>query len=147
MAILERLEAGARAEDEQAKLETMRKLASANQFKRTKTIRAGNDTLAVVAVMPDIIDMSVPDTPDGEPVGISIIGGKGTLIKGPLGLTAAPSQIRISGLWTLNDAILSGYPSTIMTPIPTAKFSMPFEFIREFATSTIIAGMFFGALG
>jgi hypothetical protein len=147
MAVLERLQASAEAGSEQAKIEEMRRLANANQFTRTKTLRAGNDALAVLAIMPDIIDLSVPDTEDGEPVGISVIGGKGTLIKGPVGFTASPSQIRIAGLWTLNDTILSGYPSTIMTPIPVAKFNIPFESISEFATSTALAILFFGALG
>lgn len=51
--------------------------------------------------------------------------GGGNIIKGPLSLAVEPHQIRLSGLTTLNPLITSGFPSTIVTPIPTTVWSLP----------------------
>lgn len=145
MAILERLEASARARNHEDDIENIRAVANKNQFPLTKTIRAGNSGKAVIAVTPNNIDLSVADTDNGEPVGFSVIGGKGNIISGPVGFTAKPSEIKISGMWTLNDAILSGFPSTIVTPIPMAKFTLPLSYIADFASSAVVLAAFFGS--
>lgn len=51
--------------------------------------------------------------------------GGGNIIKGPLSIGAAPNQIKVSGLHTFNPIALSGFPSTIVTPIPTFLWSLP----------------------
>lgn len=51
--------------------------------------------------------------------------GGGTIIKGPISLGTSANQIKVSGLHTLNPIALSGFPSTIVTPIPTFLWSLP----------------------
>lgn len=51
--------------------------------------------------------------------------GGGNIIKGPLSLAVEPHQVRLSGLTTLNPLLTSGFPSTIVTPIPTTVWSLP----------------------
>lgn len=50
---------------------------------------------------------------------------EGTYSVGKQSFVCAPSDIRIAGLWTFNDAMVTGIPSTIVTPIPTVKYSLP----------------------
>lgn len=49
----------------------------------------------------------------------------GNIIKGPLSIEALPHEIRLSGVNMLNPLITSGFPSTIVTPLPTTIFSLP----------------------
>lgn len=49
----------------------------------------------------------------------------GNIIKGPTSFSAMPHEIRISGLMTLHPLLTSGFPSTIVTPIPTLQWSLP----------------------
>jgi hypothetical protein len=49
----------------------------------------------------------------------------GNVIKGPLSITAAPQEIRLSGVTTLNPLITSCFPSTIVTPMPMTVWSIP----------------------
>lgn len=49
----------------------------------------------------------------------------GNFIKGPVSFISMPNQIRMSALTTLNPLIISGFPSTIVTPIPTCVWSIP----------------------
>lgn len=51
--------------------------------------------------------------------------GGGNIIKGPLSIAVEPQQVRISGLTTLNPLAISGFPSTIVTPIPMTNWSLP----------------------
>jgi len=49
----------------------------------------------------------------------------GNIIKGPLSIEAKPHEIRLSGITILNPLLLSGFPSTIVTPLPTTIFNIP----------------------
>lgn len=51
--------------------------------------------------------------------------GGGNIIRGPLSIAAEPHQIKLSGVTRLNPLITSGFPSTIVTPIPTTIWSLP----------------------
>ena len=51
--------------------------------------------------------------------------GGGNIVKGPISLATEPHQIKISGISTFNPLITSGFPSTIVTPIPTCVWSLP----------------------
>lgn len=81
--------------------------------------------------------LSAPDAPIFE-VGddeVSIRGSSsngfhssrqfGNIIKGPLSISAMPHEVRVSGLMTLHPLLTSGFPSTIVTPIPTLQWSLP----------------------
>jgi hypothetical protein len=49
----------------------------------------------------------------------------GNIVKGPISFVAQPNEIRIGGMMTLNPLLMSGFPSTIVTQIPTLKWSLP----------------------
>ncbi len=49
----------------------------------------------------------------------------GNVLKGPVSFSAQPHEIRIGGLMTLHPLLTSGFPSTIVTPIPTLQWSLP----------------------
>ena len=134
MAILERL--GTKEELDDARDQTIRDINGKLRklrFKETKLIKTPSGRAAVM-VSPDIIDLSAPSKDDdSSTVGVSVIGGSGTVIRGPIGITGVPSDIRIAGMWKFNDVLLSAAPSTILTPIPVLRFVLPFGNIQEFA--------------
>jgi hypothetical protein len=49
----------------------------------------------------------------------------GNVITGPTSFSAQPHEIRMSGIMTFHPLLLSGFPSTIVTPIPTLQWSLP----------------------
>lgn len=49
----------------------------------------------------------------------------GNIIKGPLSIAAQPHEVRLSGITTLNPLVTTGFPSTIVTPLPMCVFSIP----------------------
>ena len=51
--------------------------------------------------------------------------GGGNIIRGPLSIATEPHQIKLSGVSRLNPLITSGFPSTIVTPIPTTIWALP----------------------
>ena len=51
--------------------------------------------------------------------------GGANIIKGPLSIGASADKIKVGGLHTLNPLAFSGFPSTIVTPIPTFLWALP----------------------
>lgn len=74
----------------------------------------------IVEVTDDMV--SIRGTKDS---GIYSTAQFGSIITGPLSIGAAPQDIKISGINTLNPLISSGIPSTIVTPIPVCLFDFP----------------------
>lgn len=109
--------------------------------KKTKLIKAASGNAAAVSVSPREINLSAPDSVGEEPVGIGVIGGVGTVLRGPVGFTNTPEDIRIGGMWTFNPALISGLPSTAATPIPTLIYSPPFGFVAELLQSAAVLAM------
>lgn len=111
------------------------------RYTETKLFKASPTARAAIMLSPDIIDISAPNKDDTNgTVGLSVIGKTGTVIRGPLGLTTTPGEIRVAGMWTFNDMLLSAAPSTILTPIPVLRFSLPMSDIQELITMTISMG-------
>ena len=131
MSVLEKLEPGVREGSVDKTNERLLKLRNRPRAKVTRIIKAGPGRTAAIAVTPSLIDLSAPESKDSDPMGISVIGGVGTVLRGPVGFSNRPGDIRIGGMWTFNDLLLSGAPSTMMTPIPVLKFSPPLESIVE----------------
>lgn len=104
----------------------------------TKLIKTSSEALTAISVTPFSIDLSGSSAASEDPVGISVIANTGTVIRGPIGITGSPGDIRIAGLWKLNDLLLSGAPSTIMTPIPAVVFVPPLESAARFAKSAAV---------
>lgn len=109
---------------------------------RAKIFKANPGDASAIAIMPDSIDISVPDGGDVTTAGISVVAERGTIIKGDVGFTGTPDQIRMGFMWSMNPLILSGMPSTIISPIPMMKLSLPLEGIMEMALlPSVIAAM------
>lgn len=72
----------------------------------------------------------------------------GNIIKGPLSLVAMPNEIRLSALTTLNPLIISGFPSTIVTPLPTCVWSIPgASAVKPLLKSVLMASTLIAAAG
>lgn len=49
----------------------------------------------------------------------------GNIVKGPISFSAEPHEMRVSGIMNFHPLLMSGFPSTIVTPIPTFQWSLP----------------------
>lgn len=68
----------------------------------------------------------------------------GNIIKGPLTIGATPDRICIAGMWKMNPLLLSGFPSTTVTPIPVLYFDIPAgKFARQIAKEVTLLSMLF----
>lgn len=63
-----------------------------------------------------------------------VLTSEGTYHGGKHSFVCAPSDIRIGGMWTFNDNILSTLPSTIVTPIPVLSNSQPLSGVANITT-------------
>ncbi len=69
-------------------------------------------------------DTIVLSDPTGN-ISIQIARGAGIGISGPLSLMQNPEEIRVAGMWKLNPLVITALPSTIYTPIPWLRQSVP----------------------
>lgn len=88
-------------------------MATKKVWKTSLEAKAGMSVSEEAATMQGSKDSFIITTPDG-----TYHGGKHSFI-------CAPSDIRIAGMWTFNDSIVSTLPSTIVTPIPVLSSSQP----------------------
>lgn len=49
----------------------------------------------------------------------------GNIVKGPISFSAQPHEMRVGGIMTFHPLLMSGFPSTMVTPIPTFRWSLP----------------------
>lgn len=139
MAVLERLKTS--KEEQEASLKDLAGRMRKLRYTETKLFKASPTGRAAIMISPDIVDISAPDADNSKStVGISVIGKSGTVVRGPVGFTANPGEIRIAGMWTLNDVLLSCAPSTILTPVPVLRFSLPLANVQELVTTTLAIG-------
>ena len=146
MSVLERIAEGRRfqAKTLDDELLELQRLKNTPRSPKTKLLKAEGDSYSAVAISPNLVEMTSSQDSGDPAVGVAVVAGTGTLIRGPLGFLATPGQFRIGGMWTMNDTLLSAAPSTILSPIPVLKFSPPLEAVREFA---IAAGITMAAFG
>jgi len=69
-------------------------------------------------------DTVVISDPTGN-ISIQIAKDFGIGIQGPLSLLQNPEEIRVAGLWKVNPLVISALPSTLYTPIPWLRRSVP----------------------
>ena len=73
--------------------------------------------------------------------------GGGTIVKGAFSAATTADQFKIAGMHTFNPIALSGFPSTIVTPIPTFLWAIPTTaaikpILKDVAVmSTLMAGL------
>ena len=82
-------------------------------WKTSLTAKAGMSVSDESATIQGSKDSFIAVTPEG-----TYHGGKHSFI-------CAPSDIRIAGMWTFNDSLVSTLPSTIVTPVPVLRSSQP----------------------
>lgn len=58
--------------------------------------------------------------------------GKGNKVAGSTSILSRPNEIRINGIWKMNDMMLSSLPSTIYTPIPVLNSALS-DIMEEYA--------------
>lgn len=49
----------------------------------------------------------------------------GNVVKGPISFSAQPHEMKMSGIMNFHPLLLSGFPSTMNTPIPVLQWSLP----------------------
>jgi hypothetical protein len=54
-----------------------------------------------------------------------MISDDGVGIAGPLSIMSSPYEVRYAGMWKVNPLVISTLPSTVYTPVPWLKSSMP----------------------
>ena len=119
-------------------------LRSRSLVQQSKVIKAGPGATSAMVVTPQYVDISAAATHSGEPVGITAVSETGVAIRGPVGFTTTPGNIRIASMWTMNPLLLAAAPSTILTPIPVLQFNPPFKNLTRVATSAFFATAFLG---
>lgn len=72
----------------------------------------------------------------------------GNIIQGPTSITAAPHEIRVSGVTTLNPLLTTCFPSTIVTPLPVCVWSLPGAgLVGPIAKDIAVVGTLIASLG
>lgn len=72
----------------------------------------------------------------------------GNIIQGPTSITAAPHEIRLSGVTTLNPLLTTCFPSTIVTPLPVTVWSLPGAgLVGPIAKDIAVVGTLIASLG
>ena len=105
------------------------KVDTISDIKRSKPFEQENNKVLKTLPAPDAPIVEVNDTE------ASIRGSGdngffssrefGNIIKGPISISAQPHEVRVSGLFTLHPLLTSGFPSTMVTPIPVLQWSLP----------------------
>ena len=70
------------------------------------------------------------------PISVTADNEDGIFLNGPVAFTSGVESIKFAGIFKFNPMIMSGMPSTIMTPIPTLTIDMPvsgLKFASDFA--------------
>lgn len=86
-------------------------------------LHAGDDAVNKAYAYFDADTVVISD-PSGN-VGIMIAKDFGIGIQGPLTLLQNPEEIRVASLWKLNPLVTSALPSTLYTPVPWLRRSIP----------------------
>ena len=61
----------------------------------------------------------------------------GTFLSGRVSFVTQAQNIRVSTLWTFNNAFALSIPSTLGTPIPTLQFSPPTESLQYIMSGAV----------
>lgn len=104
----------------------------------TRTIKSGADAVAGIVVSSNASRMH------GNKDNYVMTDERGTTINGPMSFVSGSDQIRIGGLWTMNNQLLMTLPSTMATPTPVLMINPP---IKQFKTIMQDAMVMIGLLG
>ncbi len=99
-----------------------------DEFYKTRTgkkvlLHAGKDAANKAFAFFDD-DAIVISDPSGN-ISIQVAKDFGVGIQGPLSLLQNPEEIRVASLWKVNPLVISALPSTLYTPVPWLRRSVP----------------------
>lgn len=86
-------------------------------------LHAGKDATNRAFALFDDESFRVAD-PTGK-VSFMLSKDLGMALQGPISLIASPEEIRVAGLWKINPLVIAGLPSTVYTPVPWLRQSIP----------------------
>jgi hypothetical protein len=107
-----------------------------------KTFKSDSDAVAGVSVSKTSVRMN------GNRDNYVLTDEKGTTISGPTSFVSGSDQIRIGGLWTMNNQLLLSLPSTMATPTPVLMINPPVKQLASvMADATVMIGLLSGFSG
>jgi len=86
-------------------------------------LHAGRDAANKAFAYFDDTTVVISD-PTGN-ISIQVAKDFGIGIQGPLSLLQNPEEIRVASLWKVNPLVITALPSTLYTPIPWLRRSIP----------------------
>lgn len=104
----------------------------------TKTLKSDADSTAGVVASKNAVRMN------GTKDNYVLTDERGTTINGPISFPSGSSQIRYSGLWTMNSEMMLSLPSTMATPSPVMTINPP---VKQFYSLMEQASVMIGLLG
>lgn len=94
-----------------------------NTDRKRLLIHPGETPINNPAIYLDENNIALTDAANKSSILISKDFGIG--LQGPISMQASPQQVRFAGLWKINPLVLTSLPSTIYTPIPWLRQSIP----------------------
>ena len=91
----------------------------------TKTLKSSPDAESGVVVSTNVSRIH------GNKDNYVMADERGVTISGPMSFVSGSDQIRIGGLWTMNNQLLMTLPSTMATPTPMLIVNPP---VKQFAS-------------
>lgn len=91
----------------------------------TKTLKSEQDSVAGFVTSTNVARMN------GNDENYVLADSHGVTVNGPVSFVSGSSQIRYSGLWTMNTEMALSLPSTMATPTPVMTINPP---VKQFQT-------------
>lgn len=91
--------------------------------RKRRLIHPGSDPNGVSAIYLDENQIVLTDALNESSITVNKSAGIG--IQGPISVQTTPDQIRFAALWKINPLVTTSLPSSIYTPIPWLRQSIP----------------------
>ena len=104
----------------------------------TKTFKSDVDSSAGITASKNAVRMN------GNKENYIMADERGLTFNGPISFVSGSSQMRFSGLWTMNTEMALSLPSTMATPSPVMTINPP---VKQFKTLMEEAAIMIGLFG
>ena len=106
----------------------------------TKTLKSDADATAGVVASKNAVRMN------GTKENYVMADERGVTINGPMSIVSGSSQVRYSGLWTMNAELMLSLPSTMATPTPVMTINPPVKQFKSLMEEAAVMIGLFGAI-
>ena len=106
----------------------------------TKTFKSDADASAGIVASKNAVRMN------GKEDHYVMTDERGVTINGPMSIVSGSSQMRFSGLWTMNTEMLLSLPSTMATPNPVMTINPPVKQFKALMEEAAVMIGLFGAI-